>query len=80
MPRDWRRGACRNQCRLRREEVDWLRGRYGFDIPRLESEQLDTLHQLALEIGIAELTGDHLTHRDLSARSNSQLQYQLAFE
>jgi len=80
--RNWLRshGAYRRRDRLCREEIDRLCRRNGLDITRFESEQLDPLYELALEIRVTQLARDDFTHRDLAVGGNRQPQYKLAFE
>src|SRR5690606_36158870 len=63
-----------------REEVDRLRRRDRLDVLRLELEQYHALHELLLEIRIAELGGDDLASRHASVRRDRQAQDELALE
>ena len=74
------RGAARRQRRSGREKVDRLRRRDCLDVPRLELEQQDSLHELLLEIGIAELGRHDLAVGHSAVRRDSQAQHELAFE
>src|SRR5690348_10067645 len=59
---------------LLREELDRLRGRDRFDVARLELEQQHALHELALEIRIAELGRDHLAGSYTAVGCNRETQ------
>src|SRR5690606_9449426 len=74
------RVADRREAQSAREEVDRLRRRDRLDVPRLELEQHHALHELLLEVRIAELRGHDLAGRHASVRRDREAEHDLALE
>src|SRR5690606_34254155 len=62
------------------EEIDRLRRRHGRDVLGLEAEQHDPLHELLLEVRVAELRRDDLAGRHRPVRRDREPQDDLALE
>src|SRR3989304_1256958 len=62
------------------EEIDGLCRRDGFDVFGFELKQQHALHELLLEIRVAELGRDDLARRDDACGADRQSQHDFAFE
>src|SRR4051794_7008470 len=65
---------------LRWEEVDRLGRRDGLYVASFEAEGLHSRHQLAFQLLIVQLAGNDPAVRDLTRRSNRDLEHHFAFQ